>query len=92
MEYRESICAGGSGVFAIFDGFSYHCCGENFSVDIQASFMGAAKENSSVGVLGVRCGSGELFGEISGYFSFVRDDLTREGNWLIGVLQTAFSS
>ena len=34
-------------------------------------FMGATEENSSAGVLGVRCGSGELFREVGGYFSFV---------------------
>ena len=39
--------------------------------------MGAAEENSNDGVQGVRRGTGELFGEIGGYFSFVRDDLTR---------------
>ena len=56
------------------------------------AFMGLAEESSSAGVLVVRCGSGELFSEIGSYFSFVRVDLTREGNQLIGVLYTAFSS
>ena len=48
--------------------------------------MGAAEEKLSAGILGVRCGSGELFCEIGGYFSFICDDLNRNGNRLIGVL------
>ena len=59
-------------VFTGLAGFSNYCCGENFSVDTYAALMDLTDERSSACVLGVRCCSDELFGEIGVYFRFVQ--------------------